>query len=820
MANELKLTIIGDASSAMGVLDDFSKRITKAAGDVGQASGALDVFGSGVAQSMAGLGGLAAIGARVGQVLMNGLGKLASIMPDAVASTDQLAATFKGLQITAGMSAGEFNKFNATLELSGGKAEDLTEIVRGMERGIKSNSEVLVANGIAANKAGLSHMTMGEYIAQVVKTMESFGNASDKDQLLMAAFGRGGMAFAAQLVEINKHMAEGEALAKKGGPITAQSIVDLDRHREAMGRLSLAWQVGMAQNAHFFTSIEDGLANMTTAILTWGHEGDEAVDLAERGLIAYRYQLDGTTRDMKAMIAEAQAWRAEVEAETKLGNQDRGREQMHAENASNSFTSKEDLEAVKEARRKAAEAAKKAEAEKARERREEAEVLVNLQGQILRLDAEDAKTLDASTLALKRQREEAEALAKLKEEYARIDNELAKAPTAENMAAAQDANIAAHRAYTDRLLQIKRDTDAEQITQDAATKAALEAAQKKALEDLKHDLAERSLIQGKLSRDETGQALDAYAAKGANEAGAVKQYKLEVHWDEGAGAGALAGLRAFSAQTDNVVKQMEGFTLHLADSVTNGLGKAWADMITKGGSASKKLQDMWKGLSASVVQELTTMAARQLVNWGIEKAIAAWKAAENVQEGVMLTGKTAEQVSAAAAQEAANAGVAASETATVAPKIASATSGFFSAFAGIPFVGLGLALAAIAGMMVVMKSVTGRETGGIIGLNGPEMFWGGEKGPEVIAPPSDFRDWASANQNLGFNLGAHAAQVSRLQSQASGYASSAQAQASSGTGPVHVHLENSTIAGESVDSARVIGNLVKKHMDSYNRRNG
>jgi hypothetical protein len=820
MANELKLTIIGDASSAMGVLDDFSKRINKAAGDVGQASGALDVFGSGVAQSMAGLGGLAAIGARVGQVLMNGLGKLASIMPDAVASTDQLAATFKGLQITAGMSAGEFNKFNATLELSGGKAEDLTEIVRGMERGIKSNSEVLVANGIAANKAGLSHMTMGEYIAQVVKTMESFGNASDKDQLLMAAFGRGGMAFAAQLVEINKHMAEGEALAKKGGPITAQSIVDLDRHREAMGRLSLAWQVGMAQNAHFFTSIEDGLANMTTAILTWGHEGDEAVDLAERGLIAYRYQLDGTTRDMKAMIAEAQAWRAEVEAETKLGNQDRGREQMHAENASNSFTSKEDLEAVKEARRKAAEAAKKAEAEKARERREEAEVLVNLQGQILRLDAEDAKTLDASTLALKRQREEAEALAKLKEEYARIDNELAKAPTAENMAAAQDANIAAHRAYTDRLLQIKRDTDAEQITQDAATKAALEAAQKKALEDLKHDLAERSLIQGKLSRDETGQALDAYAAKGANEAGAVKQYKLEVHWDEGAGAGALAGLRAFSAQTDNVVKQMEGFTLHLADSVTNGLGKAWADMITKGGSASKKLQDMWKGLSASVVQELTTMAARQLVNWGIEKAIAAWKAAENVQEGVMLTGKTAEQVSAAAAQEAANAGVAASETATVAPKIASATSGFFSAFAGIPFVGLGLALAAIAGMMVVMKSVTGRETGGIIGLNGPEMFWGGEKGPEVIAPPSDFRDWASANQNLGFNLGAHAAQVSRLQSQASGYASSAQAQASSGTGPVHVHLENSTIAGESVDSARVIGNLVKKHMDSYNRRNG
>jgi hypothetical protein len=243
-------------------------------------------------------------------------------------------------------------------------------------------------------------------------------------------------------------------------------------------------------------------------------------------------------------------------------------------------------------------------------------------------------------------------------------------------------------------------------------------------------------------------------------------------------------------------------------------------MILKGGSASKKLQDMWKGLSASVVQELTTMAARQLVNWGIEKAIAAWKAAENVQEGVMLTGKTAEQVSAAAAQEAANAGVAASETATVAPKIASATSGFFSAFAGIPFVGLGLALAAIAGMMVVMKSVTGRETGGIIGLNGPEMFWGGEKGPEVIAPPSDFRDWASANQNLGFNLGAHAAQVSRLQSQASGYASSAQAQASSGTGPVHVHLENSTIAGESVDSARVIGNLVKKHMDSYNRRNG
>ena len=39
-------------------------------------------------------------------------------------------------------------------------------------------------------------------------------------------------------------------------------------------------------------------------------------------------------------------------------------------------------------------------------------------------------------------------------------------------------------------------------------------------------------------------------------------------------------------------------------------------------------------------------------------------------------------------------------------------------------------------------------------------------------------------------------------------------------GGAHVDLRGAVIAGESVDSARIIGNLVKKHMDGYNRRNG
>jgi hypothetical protein len=98
--------------------------------------------------------------------------------------------------------------------------------------------------------------------------------------------------------------------------------------------------------------------------------------------------------------------------------------------------------------------------------------------------------------------------------------------------------------------------------------------------------------------------------------------------------------------------------------------------------------------------------------------------------------KAAAAQSSATATVAANTTSATSETATVAPKVTSATAGFFAAFSSIPFVGIGLALAAIAAMMIVMKSITAHAVGGEI--NSPTLSLMGEAGPEIVAPKKDF----------------------------------------------------------------------------------
>jgi hypothetical protein len=115
-------------------------------------------------------------------------------------------------------------------------------------------------------------------------------------------------------------------------------------------------------------------------------------------------------------------------------------------------------------------------------------------------------------------------------------------------------------------------------------------------------------------------------------------------------------------------------------------------------------------------------------------------------------------------------------------------------------------------------SVAGRESGGPVTEGTPYIV--GEAGHELFVPSqSGYIMPHNALGNLRGNLAAHAAQVGRLQAQTGGYASSARAAAEAGGG-THVHLEGATIIGSDHESARIIGNLVRAHQDSYNRRRG
>jgi len=89
---------------------------------------------------------------------------------------------------------------------------------------------------------------------------------------------------------------------------------------------------------------------------------------------------------------------------------------------------------------------------------------------------------------------------------------------------------------------------------------------------------------------------------------------------------------------------------------------------------------------------------------------------------------------------------------------------------------------------------------------------------EIVAPESTFKDWAG---NLTANIVRQERQAQAYSAMGGQYASQAAAAGPGGFAPpLHVHLEGATVMGESVESARIIGSMVKKSLDTYNRRNG
>jgi len=203
---------------------------------INESNAAFQAFGNDILKMAVGFASLEGAASKALELVGEGIKAAFEFIPNCIEETDKLGEEFKELHITAGMSTDDFNTYSAAIELSGGKAEDLTSIVSGMEKGIKNNSEVLVANGIASDKTALAHMSLGEYIQAVVGKMDTFSSATDKDQLAMAAFGKSGMGFIAVLKEMAGNLKEGADIAEKSNVVTERTIADLEELTKAKAR--------------------------------------------------------------------------------------------------------------------------------------------------------------------------------------------------------------------------------------------------------------------------------------------------------------------------------------------------------------------------------------------------------------------------------------------------------------------------------------------------------------------------------------------------------------------------------------------------------
>ncbi|WP_306600761.1 phage tail tape measure C-terminal domain-containing protein [Geothrix sp. 21YS21S-2] len=231
-------------------------------------------------------------------------------------------------------------------------------------------------------------------------------------------------------------------------------------------------------------------------------------------------------------------------------------------------------------------------------------------------------------------------------------------------------------------------------------------------------------------------------------------------------AGASRAVDEYLIESQDAFKRWKDMVTGVINGVENAFASGFTGILTFQMKLADGLRSIWKGISQSIIGELSKVMAKQVMNWGLEKAMALWRRISTKEEIGLQAEKTAATVTGSVATTAAAGTEAAASTTATGANIGKATSGFFSAYAGIPWVGIAMALAGIAVMMAVMNSITAHAVGGLI--NKPTLSLMGEAGPELVAPEHDFKDWA---YNLSANVLASQQQAQGYQRLGSSYAS-------------------------------------------------
>ncbi len=251
------------------------------------------------------------------------------------------------------------------------------------------------------------------------------------------------------------------------------------------------------------------------------------------------------------------------------------------------------------------------------------------------------------------------------------------------------------------------------------------------LAELKRLLAEEAQIRGRrlTPGEESGVEGRFLGGDTSGTRGAAVNQRQGETGKGGMTAGITAGMNEFITNSALTFQSWKDTTLQ----VLNGVQGAFADFFTsltqQGTTAGQKWDALWKGISKSVIGALSQILAKQLALWIVEKAKLAW----DVTSGGVKAALSAKNVAANTVETSSN--------------VATASSGFFKAHSWIPWVGAAVALGFIA---MMMSSIKGRSVGGLV--TGPELTLLGEKGPEVVAPERDFKDWARSLVNMGANL--------------------------------------------------------------------
>jgi hypothetical protein len=176
--------------------------------------------------------GLAAVG-----LAFEGLKEVISTISENIEQVHQLAESFRSLSYVTGASTAELNTMTLAMQMSGGQASDVDGLMRGMSRAIKTNGDVLVANGMASSTAALRGMSFVDYLTKAAEIADDMAPGQDRELFLMQALGKSGVELGSKLHEMVEHMKE----ASSQPPIvTAASLQLLKDSQKATADLAAA----------------------------------------------------------------------------------------------------------------------------------------------------------------------------------------------------------------------------------------------------------------------------------------------------------------------------------------------------------------------------------------------------------------------------------------------------------------------------------------------------------------------------------------------------------------------------------------------------
>lgn len=387
-------------------------------------------------------------------------------------------------------------------------------------------------------------------------------------------------------------------------------------------------------------------------------------------------------------------------------------------------------------------------------------------------------------------------------------------------------------------------------SQDAAIERARQEEITAQVGKLKKALAEMVQINGgPLTSGELSAAVDKFAAKNLEAAAAAQKVRDELHLGQGAAAGFEAAMREALTRGGTAFTLMKTAATSALQGVASSFSTLFTSILTQAGSFGDKMKALWKGISQAVVGALGQMATQYLINKAIQaglttvdttvvnaegakaKAImstgAAAKLSGAAQTTALATVATAAPIAVTAVNIAAGDMTVAYGAIAKAAMIAGAAEAW-EAYGGIPVYGAIAAAAQITAMNLSIAAEAaipayangGRVDRATIGLMA-------EKGPEIITPESSFHDYSKTmfamGANLAGNLGANNRQAQNYRGASAGYGAQVASNGPSGPGGqggLNVDLRGAVIAGESAESSRLIGNMVKKHLDLYYKRAG